>query len=103
MAAALQSFAAFPAKSKAVFLGAMFEIGETSIEEHAKIIDLVSTLGFDLAVFVGKDFYVNKRDDKHFFESTEAAKAFLQAQNFENYTLFIKGSRGMKMESLLDF
>jgi UDP-N-acetylmuramoyl-tripeptide--D-alanyl-D-alanine ligase len=102
MAAALQSFAAFPAQRKAVFLGAMFEIGETSIVEHAKIVDLVSTLGFDLAVFVGKDFYVNKQEGSYFFESTEAAKTFFQAQNFENYTLFIKGSRGMKMESLLD-
>jgi len=101
MQAALESFSKIATNPKIVFLGDMFEVGNSSSEEHLKVIDLLSKLNFDKAILVGKHFYEHKNDTFHFFETTAEAKKWLEQQEFKNYTILIKGSRGMKMESLI--
>ena len=46
MDAALSNFAGFEAASKIVLLGDMLELGETSVEEHRKIVEKVARSGF---------------------------------------------------------
>lgn len=102
MIAALENFERFKAAKKGVFLGDMFEVGETSAEEHAHIVSLLESLNFDFCVLVGKHFYEHKNANFHFFEETEEAKSWFNTQDFHGYTFLIKGSRGMKMEGLLE-
>lgn len=101
MMAALQSFSEIGTGKKAVFLGAMFEVGEESLEEHQKIVEALKEFKFDLTVLVGKDFLACKTPEFHFFESTAEAKTWFDKQEMNSYSILIKGSRGMKMESLL--
>ncbi len=102
MVAALENFDNFKSNKKGVFLGDMFEVGATSAAEHASILALLNTLSFDFCVLVGKAFYAQKNDIFHFFETTAEAKAWFDQQDFHGYTFLIKGSRGMKMEQLLE-
>ena len=101
MLAALQNFACITAKKKAVFLGDMFEVGATSSEEHKAIVAFLKSQHFDLCVLVGEAFYEHKNDQFKFFRQTEEAKDWLQQQELEDYHFLIKGSRGMKMEQLI--
>lgn len=101
MQAALESFSKINNENKAVFLGDMFEVGASSGEEHQKIVELLSKLNFKLNVLVGKEFYKYKNNEFHFFESTDEAKTWFQEKELNAYTILIKGSRGMKMEQLI--
>ncbi|MCD8529093.1 MAG: hypothetical protein LRY27_03850 [Chitinophagales bacterium] len=101
MKAALESFSALENPNKIVFLGDMFEVGADSAKEHKAIIDLCTTLHFKQCVFVGKDFYAYKNTQYIFFQTTAEAKAWFDAQDFENAFILIKGSRGMKMEGII--
>ncbi|MGB1247496.1 MAG: UDP-N-acetylmuramoyl-tripeptide--D-alanyl-D-alanine ligase [Chitinophagales bacterium] len=102
MTAALHSFAKMECK-KAVFLGDMFELGDSSDKEHHAIADLTNTLIFDKIVLVGKAFESPaKKIDAIHFETSEEAKFWYQTSNLENFAILIKGSRGMKMERIID-
>ena len=101
MKAALESFAKAKGNPKVVFLGDMFELGESSHEEHQGIADLTASLNFEDAYLVGKQFYqVDSKFQK--FSSFESLQEHLLAHPLEKGVLFIKGSRGMAMERILD-
>jgi UDP-N-acetylmuramoyl-tripeptide--D-alanyl-D-alanine ligase len=101
MMAALENFKIFKADKKAVFLGDMFEVGETSSEEHLYIVNYLKHCAFDFTVLVGRHFYEHRNHDFHFFETMEQAKLWYEKQNFSAYHMLIKGSRGMKMENII--
>lgn len=102
MAAAVHNFSKMHADKKMLILGDMFEMGEESMREHTAMIELVHQLKFEQVIFVGHDFYACKKYEFHFFETTEEAKHYL-AQNKPAHThILVKGSRGMKLESLTD-
>ncbi len=101
MKAALESFAKAKGDPKVVFLGDMFELGESSHEEHQSIADLAATLNFEDVYLVGKQFYqVDSKFQK--FSSFESLQEHLLEHPLEKGVLFIKGSRGMAMERILD-
>jgi len=100
---ALRSFAKARNKDSWVILGDMRELGPISTEEHAAIIDLVNELGIIHALFIGDEFYAVKRDLPGFlfFNSKEEASDFLFDKNWTgDQSVLIKGSRGLKLESL---
>jgi UDP-N-acetylmuramoyl-tripeptide--D-alanyl-D-alanine ligase len=103
MALALTSFSKWPVKPRQVILGDMFELGADADKEHLAIIDLVKKLGFEEVVLCGETFgkLKNQLNCLH-FENTESLKKWFQAQDDskEKY-IFIKGSRGMQLESIL--
>lgn len=103
MRAALESFAKMNVPQKMVIMGDMFELGPTSAEEHSSILKKSVELGFDKIIAVGQKFSEHQENfDIQFFPNTESLKQWFQVQNFDNYTILIKGSRGMKLESLLE-
>jgi UDP-N-acetylmuramoyl-tripeptide--D-alanyl-D-alanine ligase len=105
MFAAVNNFQQLPAPNKYLILGDMFELGEESIAEHQAIVSLVAELKFEKVIFVGKDFYQAAAENKiasfQFFESTANASDYLSENSISAHTILIKGSRGMKLESLL--
>lgn len=90
---------------KIAVLGDMFELGQESHEEHAKIVQsLVNEEGIEV-YFVGKDFYQNKNalPHLHFFESFDSFKESFSKLKPSEKTILIKGSRGMALERTLEF
>ncbi|MEN1786178.1 MAG: UDP-N-acetylmuramoyl-tripeptide--D-alanyl-D-alanine ligase [Bacteroidota bacterium] len=100
MKAALESFAKRKGDPKTVFLGDMFELGETAQEEHQRIADLAAGLGFDALFLVGAHF--EKVTSPYFkFPSFEALANHLKQHPLKEGQVLIKGSRGMAMERIL--
>jgi UDP-N-acetylmuramoyl-tripeptide--D-alanyl-D-alanine ligase len=99
MKAAIENFASYPAESKMLLLGDMFELGEYSAAEHQQIVDLLKEKKLNKVLIVGDAFYQTD-SDFHKFRDTKACQAFLREQNIKNTTILIKGSRSMKMETL---
>jgi len=87
--------------SKALVLGDMFELGESSDTEHKRMIDLAVKFNFDRCIFIGKEFFKVKQDSLKtiFFKTKEDFYELGDIIREEN--ILIKGSRGMQMEDVL--
>jgi UDP-N-acetylmuramoyl-tripeptide--D-alanyl-D-alanine ligase len=79
----------------------MFELGKTSLKEHQTIADLVENLKFDNSYFVGENFHQTKTKN-NLFKSFEDLLAHLKNNPLKYQSILIKGSRGMRLERLLD-
>jgi len=100
---AINSFKDFGAKNPVLILGDMFELGKNSAEEHQIIIELLKSVDFKQVFLVGDEFFkLRKSNDFMSFNSTLELKNFLEKDPLENNNILIKGSRGMKLESLLE-
>ena len=97
MDAALSNFAGFEAASKIVLLGDMLELGETSVEEHRKIVEKVARCGFK-AYYVGDEFA--KAGASPCFASSDELAEYISTHldAFTGAAILVKGSRGKRME-----
>lgn len=103
MKAALDNFAKMQVQKKISILGDMFELGENSAIEHEQIILEALKGNYFETIFIGPRFSAFKDKYKaRFFESTEQCINYLKALQKVEITFLIKGSRGMKLEVLLD-
>ena len=100
MKLAIENFGSIGNKFKILCIGGMRELGANSQAEHQAIIDLIPTYPFEKVVLVGKEFE-NCQHNYTYFENSEAAKYWMQQQNFKDHYFLIKGSRGIQMEKLL--
>ena len=102
MKAAIDNFVNYNSKNKLLLLGDMFELGEYSESEHLKIVELLIEHKFTNVVLVGNEFYKLETGQYKKFRTTSECKEYISSLNITNTTILIKGSRGMKMETLLD-
>ncbi len=104
MTAAIMNFIQLDKANKIVILGDMFELGNESLSEHKKIIELLENESEITTYFIGKDFYANKLNCNHitFFEDFNSFANFLSERKLTNSLLLIKGSRGMALEKSLE-
>lgn len=102
MQVALDNFSNLKETSKTVILGDMFELGEDSKREHQEITNLADSKLFENTFYVGENFYKSTTKN-HQFKSFEELQNYLQKKPLENQVILIKGSRGMKLERVLDF
>lgn len=100
---AIRSFKDFSSANPVLILGDMFELGDSSEDEHKKVIDLLNFIGFKDVYLVGEDFY-ELRNTNSFssFKTTIELKNYLTQNSLKHKNILIKGSRGMKLESLLE-
>ncbi|MBK0382704.1 UDP-N-acetylmuramoyl-tripeptide--D-alanyl-D-alanine ligase [Pedobacter sp. SD-b] len=105
MLVAIENINQLKADKKILVLGDMFELGVETELEHLNLIVKTLSYQFNEIIFIGKYFFQQKRDDQHlkFFESTEQAKNHLKNQKIKDALVLVKGSRGMKLESLMGF
>ncbi|MEO8588642.1 MAG: UDP-N-acetylmuramoyl-tripeptide--D-alanyl-D-alanine ligase [Flavobacteriales bacterium] len=102
MRAALENFAAMTtALPKLAILGDMLELGDHSDAEHAAIIDLAQRLDIPTC-FVGPRFSkaINGTPLSAFNDAAAALEA-LRAEMPKEKLILVKGSRGIKLETLL--
>ena len=92
-------------KHKMVILGDMFELGDYAEEEHRKLGGLVSEYGFDKVCFTGKLIVsaLETAPSALYFPDPFSFRNWLQDSKLEDYLILIKGSRGMKLETLVEF
>ncbi len=86
-------------------IGDMLELGEKSTELHLQAIELISQHNVDLAVLVGKETnnaskYLKNVKYLNFYNSIDASQAILQYIENEDI-IYIKGSRGIKLEEIV--
>lgn len=100
MAAAIDNMAAMEAEKKMLVLGDMFELGESSAEEHQRVVDRIAEkLPDAVTLLVGKNFAATRDDFGAVrLADADAATEWLKAHLPEHTLVLIKGSRGMKME-----
>lgn len=105
MTAALTHFADSAVRSKVVVLGDMFELGEDSPKEHEAIGKLTTELAFDEVYLCGGLMEYGKlgNPSAHYWKEKKDFEAYLKTSPIENSTILIKGSRGMSLETLLDY
>ena len=101
MKAAIDNFAAMQVDTpKAVILGDMRELGETSDALHAEIVKQIEQAGFDKVYLCGEHFSSTGSSFMH-FPNIEEIMSELTKNPLEGYHILIKGSRGMTLEKTL--
>lgn len=101
MMAALETFGALKADHKVVFLGDMFEIGPNAKAEHLAVLEYAVGLGCQVMT-AGKQFKEVQLEGVIAFDTTAELTQHVEKQYFKNTWFLIKGSRGMKMETVLE-
>ena len=98
---AIESFSNIE-NSKAIILGDMFELGTNSYDEHKKIVELLSIKNIDRCYFIGEDFFkVKSTNDSFYFYKTKE-EFYNSSDEISEPHILIKGSRGMKMEEIIE-
>jgi UDP-N-acetylmuramoyl-tripeptide--D-alanyl-D-alanine ligase len=81
----------------------MLELGSGSLDEHKAMLRFAARMKPDQLVLVGPMF--GQTDYQRYkalhFSDVTAAKSWFNQQNFQHACILIKGSRGIKLESIL--
>lgn len=102
MALAVENFRKMAAGRKILILGDMFELGDYSRAEHQTIADMADNPCFESVALAGKEFAaVHAGEHILRFKDFSGLKEWFDALDKKDATILIKGSRGMKLESLL--
>ena len=92
-------------KHKMIILGDMFELGDHAEEEHRRLGEIVSEYQIDKVCFTGSLMVsaLAAAPKALYFPDPFSFRNWLQDSQLEDYLILIKGSRGMKLEGLVDF
>ena len=99
MAAALTNFSLMQVSPKMTILGEMRELGESSREEHERIVTMLGRCPFDEIWLVGEEFTAIECPYRK-FHNVEEVKAAIAEQRPEGYYILIKGSNGTRLFQL---
>ncbi len=102
MHTSIKNFLSLKHPNKILILGDMLELGKDSHNEHQKIVDLIKNESISRIFLVGSNFCQTSINDKItcFPEVTELTK-HIQNYPIKDSLCFIKGSRGVKLETIL--
>lgn len=105
MSAAISHFAETEGTPKLVILGDMFELGDSSKEEHAALGQLIAPLGFEKVLLVGEHMQhaLIHLPSAYYFPDKFGLHIWLQDHPIQDSFLLVKGSRGIQLESVLAF
>lgn len=103
MLGAIRSFSLLEGRDKVLILGDMLELGESSLEEHLKILEFIGTFDPEMVCLVGPVFQkAAENTDYKSFQNVESLAAYLRENPPRNKLILVKGSRGMTLEKLYD-
>lgn len=103
MMVALDNLDSSHATNKVMIIGDMFELGDEATFEHGSILKKALNINCLRRIFIGDEFYgLSDSTGAEFYRNTADASLALKQNPIENATILLKGSRGMKLESLLD-
>lgn len=103
MELAITSFSELKAGKKVLVLGDMLELGEKSEEEHAKVLNLVSSLNAHKVLLVGQHFQkAASGSGFSSFRDVNGLIEYIKAEPIKKSLILIKGSRRMTLEKIYD-
>ena len=103
MEASVSNFADMDLPNKVLIIGDMFELGNFSKTEHEKILKLIFQKNFSKILLIGAEFCeAGKNSAYKLFKNSQEAFDWLKKNPIENSTILIKGSRGMKLEKVVE-
>ncbi len=101
MRAAIGNFANLDLPNKTLWIGAMKEMGPDEQKEHEELIRFIESRSWNNVILVGKEF-ANIKTGYHKFDTSADASAYVRNNQPKNASILIKGSRGSKMEIMMD-
>ncbi len=105
MEAAITSLAQMPAERKVAILGDMFELGEETEQAHRKLAEWIETAQLNAVYLCGQlirsAFF--HQPGATYFETRELLMAHLKEHPVRDSTILVKASRGMALESIIDY
>lgn len=101
MELALRSFHQTYRENRLPIVGDMFELGNRAKVEHQNTVHILQELGFKNAVLIGTHFSTTKSDYLKFSRLDDFIQ-WLEINTIEEKHLFIKGSRSMTLEKILE-
>ncbi len=99
MNAALQNFCDMKVTPKMAIIGEMRELGDTSVEEHQKVVDFLRNADFQKIWLVGEEF-AKTNTGFRVFKDVEEVKQEIVKNAPQNLFILIKGSNGTKLFQL---
>ncbi|WP_313380057.1 UDP-N-acetylmuramoyl-tripeptide--D-alanyl-D-alanine ligase [Proteiniphilum saccharofermentans] len=105
MKASLEFFSSIPSSlSKMVILGEMKELGESSDEEHKKIVRFLKEQPYDKVYLVGSVFgkWTGTKDTFRLFKNVDELVETLKKEPVSNYYILLKGSHSVHLEKAVD-
>lgn len=85
-----------------IILGDMLELGVHSIVEHQRIYDHVSNMSLGSLILVGEEFEKIKTSNVLHFRDVRLLINYLKASPIKAKEIFLKASRGIKLELVLE-
>jgi UDP-N-acetylmuramoyl-tripeptide--D-alanyl-D-alanine ligase len=103
MNAAIENFAQMDQPNKMVILGDMLELGDESAKEHTAIVNLLKQKNITNVLLVGNYFMeAGKILNAQTFANSAEVLDHLKQHPVKNTTILIKGSRGIKLEKVVE-
>lgn len=101
---AIENFNKQNLDNKIAVLGDMLELGDYSNEEHRKILLQLESSDIEKVYLVGVQFFEFKDQflKFNFFKNIDDLMSYLNTCHTADSTLLIKGSRGIKLEKIVD-
>jgi UDP-N-acetylmuramoyl-tripeptide--D-alanyl-D-alanine ligase len=104
MRAAIENFLQINRQPKFVILGEMLELGDSSTDEHRKIIDMLAAGKAQNVICIGSNFhFCSESAGYRWFPDVTSLNMSLQGNPIKNHLILIKGSRGNQLEKALEF
>ena len=105
MLAALENIDAMDHVNKVVILGDMFELGDDAELEHEKIVEKAANMKLAKAIFCGhaSTKAAAKQSNSISFVSKEEVAGYLENNPIKDSLVLIKASRGMGLETLVEY
>lgn len=103
MKAAIENFAGMSQPNKTLILGDMLELGTDSRKEHLELIQLLKNKNLKNVILVGEVFTaVNTNPNFKTFKNTSDLIVELSQVQLSNQYILIKGSRGIRLEQIIE-
>lgn len=101
MQAAITNFAATDLPNKMLWIGGMKEMGKDERQEHELLVALIAKYRWKDVILVGNEFK-DIQDGYAWFEDSKTAATHIKNSIPENSSILVKGSRGSRMELMVD-
>ena len=99
MKSMIDSFIELKKENKLCILGEMRELGEYSEQEHNALFKMMRESEIE-TIFIGEEFL--NISSKNIYKNTAEFLENIKKVNTKNRTILIKGSRGIKLEELVE-
>ena len=87
-------------ENKLAILGDMLELGENEVIEHQNIVQFM--LENNIKGLLVGNVFSNLKSNFPTFDKVNFILPYLKNMKYENYTILIKGSRGVKLEKIIE-